>query len=544
MKRGLNLTLVIVAIALLCSNVYAYAPIIDSIPDVWIGDQEDNSGTDINFFRFSNAFNFDDYVSKHPNDPDQSTTNVRWSFIADNANLITINGINTLADATEAIQPELVSKELTSYPNNNAEPRVTSQADFWDLVDSPVGSGPPWTDPTELTALDTIITIYCSNGTKASSAPLNVKANVKDGTVDLPDALSSSMVHVLTYDSPATQGWDKMGLTDGQDLGDFSIAVRPIDGGSVGASGSSTGNVYGPWRSSGTDIAYVANQVYRVKYNIRSTQTDVTKVPNSRLLTEYVGTGILAVSSGNRVGKGLFAPDADGEWYSVYSQSPDLTGTGVDNLRITYELIDFDANEDGTNYLDEVQVHRFAIPSVASGTPVVAYTSQAEFGTAGWSSLVLGSPFGNATVGSDTTGLYINTPATVIAPVSGNLDYGMWQKGATAAVAFEGNHLYRCVYTLQSANTSTLAKIRLINANAGGDWNSQVALVTDQTTAHMPDADGEDYSVWFESMPALYAAPDDFKNQMSFQFDIADGQDAQLGTTYLTNVELVYYSIP
>jgi len=542
MKRGLFLTLVIVAIALLCSNVYAYAPIITNIPDVWIGDQEDNTGPDINFFRFSNAFNFDDYVDKHPEDPDQSTTNVRWSFLADNSDLITINGINTIADASESIQPDLVAKELTSYPNNDAEPRASSEADFWDLVDSPVGMGPPWTDPTEATALDTIITIYCSNGTKASSTQINVKANVEDGTTDLPDMLTGGMVHVLTYSSPATEGWDKMGYTDGQDAGVFTIATRPTDGGSIGAEGSTeldTTWYYGPWRSPGTDISYVANQVYRVKYNIRSTQTDVTKVPNSRLLTEYIGSSLLAVSAGNRVGKGLFAPDADGEWYSVYTQPPDLTTAGVTNLRLTFELIDFDGNEWGTNYLDEIQIHRFAIPSVASGTPVVAYTSQAEFGSAGWA---VGTGLGTATVGSNTTGLFIDTPATVTG--TAGLDYGIWEKGATSDVVFEAGHLYRCVYTLQSTDTSTLGKIRLINGNAGGDWNSQVALVTDQTQAHMPDADGEEYSVWIESMPDLYTGGDEYKNQMSFIFDIADGQDAQEGAAYLTNVELVYYSIP
>ena len=94
-----------------------YAPIILALPDIIIGDAEDNptSGVpDINLFRFSDAFN----------------------------------------------------KELTNFPNNDpvgSEGRYSSWASFYDLVDSPPDSGPPWGNPTEATALATIITIYCSN---------------------------------------------------------------------------------------------------------------------------------------------------------------------------------------------------------------------------------------------------------------------------------------------------------------------------------------------------------------------------------------------
>jgi hypothetical protein len=117
MKRGL-LTLTIVAIALLCSSVYAYAPVIGNIPDIIIGDMEDNGTscglTDLNFFRFTDAFNFDEYVTAETGDPDAGTTYpqiVRWSFLATNTGLLKINGIATLADASESIEPGL--KELT-----------------------------------------------------------------------------------------------------------------------------------------------------------------------------------------------------------------------------------------------------------------------------------------------------------------------------------------------------------------------------------------------------------------------------------------------
>jgi len=414
-----------------------------------------------------------------------------------------------------------------------------------DILDSPPGSGPPWSHPSVSTALDTIITIYCSNGIRADSTQIWVQANVHEFITELPDFLSipnlpprSDLDNWVTVDIP-----DGMLISDPS--GDpFYVATHQRDGDSLAISGSASQNVWGSWESPSDEFEYASNKVYQIRYTIRSDQTDIAKVPNCRLLTEFVGTSILAVSGGNRVGKGLFAPDADGETYNVYVEPPDLSLAGVTNLKIKFELIDFDANEEGTNYLDRVTVYRFITPSKGRGTLVASFESQAEFASAGWQPLTLGSPFGDATVGSNSTGLYIDTPQTVIAPVPGNIDYGLWQLPAGPSIVFESDRLYRCVYTLQSPDQTTLGKIRLINANAGGDWSSQLALVSDQTQVHMPDIDGEEYSNWFESMPALYTGADEYKNRMSFMFDVADGQNVQYGAVYLTKVELYYYYIP
>jgi hypothetical protein len=548
MKRGL-LTLAIVAIALLCSSVYAYAPLVQPIPDVWIGDQEDNGPggvPDINFFRFSNAFNFDKYVKKDPMDEDQSTTNVRWSFLATATGLLRINGIATLDSEADSLQPDLVAKELTSWPNNNemkTDGRDTSWATFLDLVDSPDGLGPPWVvDPTEATCLDTIITVYASNGSKATSTHVNVKANVIDGIVQLPDVLSGGLIHVISYPDPATDGWTYP-LPDGLNVGysgpdPFYVGTHRTSGGSVGIDGSTTRFVYGVWESPADEIAYVANNVYRIQYTIRTSEPDTNKVPNCRLLTEFVSPGKMVFSGGNRLGKGLFAPDTDGNIYNVYVGPPDLTATGITNLKVKFEVIDFSPDEQGTNWLDNVEVDRFPTPDKTAGTLVKSFsTSPADFSS--WFPLTLGSPFGPSTVGSNSTGLFIQTPG----PVTGQINYGMWSLGASSSTeSFEADRLYRCIYTLQSAEQATIGQVRLINANLVGDWSAKIALVPNQTQSQMPPPGGADYSVWFGTLPQLYVDPT--KNKMSYLFDVADGQLAQLGTCYLTKVELYYYAVP
>jgi predicted secreted protein len=504
MKKGLILALATVAITLLCAGGYAYAPIIGNIPDVWIGDSEDNAGTvDINFFRYSNAFNFDKYVSKNSNDEDQSTTNVRWSFLADNAALITINGINTISDPSESLQPDLVSKELTAYPNNNTDSgngRDTSWATFYDLVDSPIGSGPPWPDPVSGSELDTIITVYASNGVKADSTTIAVRANLIDGI----DKLSGGPEFIIRYDSPATQGFVKsLAVADGTFInavdGAFYIASHSTSGGSVGASGHATQSQYGSWQSPDTDISLVSNSVYQAKYTIRTTQTNQANVPNTRLYVEAIGTGILAAAGGTRIGKGPSAPDVDGEIYTIYFAPPSTLSANVTNIRLKFEVIDFSTDEEGINYLDELEVYRFDNYAKSAGTQIVSWGPSFS----GWTSIVLGSPFGTSTCASGASGLSIQTPGPY---TTAAINWGMWTLGADASgVAYTADKLYRAIYTLAKGSASdALGKVRMYNANKTGDWSTLLEIDSANESDHMPTTSGVEYDMYFETIPVLY----------------------------------------
>jgi hypothetical protein len=540
--------------------VYAYAPVIGNIPDIIIGDMEDNGTscglTDLNFFRFTDAFNFDEYVTAETGDPDAGTTYpqiVRWSFLATNTGLLKINGIATLADASESIEPGL--KELTSYPNTGTPPRLTSLASFRDLVDSPEPDAPPYLDPSEGSCLDTVITIYASNGSKADSKEVLVKANVKLGELCLPDGLSwpiPPLTPVKDWNSPGTEGWvprgegwpaDNLFFAYTADGKPFYVTSHTSSGGDISAAGHATRYVYGLWRSTGTDVPYVANNVYRIQYKISTSQADETKVPNCRLLTYFKSPTATMLAGGNRVGKSKtagegFAPDASGKTYNVYIGPPDLTATGATFLEVNFEVIDFDPNESGTNTMEECHVARFDTPDKTAGTLVKTYTTWAGFASYGGS--ILGTGFANATMGSGGSGLYLTTPMTN--PV-GKIVWGEWTLGAdVSGDSFEASNLYRCVYTLHKSSGGNIGKIRLINANYAGDWSAKIALVPDQEQAHMPQTTDTEYSVWFETMPALYSNPT--YNGMSYLADVTDGSATQGGTLYLSKIELLTYPIP
>jgi len=555
MKKGLILTLATVAVALLCTVSYGYAPLIKDIPQVWIGndgnaDIPETVSPDLYFFRYTNAFNFDQYVYHNPLDEDQSTTNVRWSFLADSADLVTINGIETLSDASEALKPEDVGKELTSYPNNDTPPRATSFATFRDILDSPTTSEPPYPAPTSGSELNTIITIFASNGTKASSKEVVVRANLIDGI----DKLSSVVESVWTDAAPSAD-WSKLYPTDGQFInafdGSFYIATQLTSGGSIGASGHATDSVWSYWNAPATAATYVANQVYRAKYTIHTTQTNQNNVPNMRMLLSCTDGTSAAFAGGSRIGKGPSAPTSTPQVYDVYFGPRDLSTLlpAIQYVTLSWELIDFATDENGTNYLDSVELQRFPTPDKVAGTSIKTF--QGASGFAGWTSYKLTQVggvtfYGDVTFGGGGTAsnVSIQTPGPV--DPSGHINWGQWSCGSLATpsgVTFEANKLYRTVYTL-SANSQSLGKVRLINNTIGGQWSAELDADSNAFTAQMPTPGGLDYDVWQESMPTLYSGGDVAFNGMTFLFDVSDGRADQSGTTVLSKVEVLSYDIP
>jgi len=550
MGKWLRPILIMIAIAFLSAVSYGHAPIIGRIPDLWIGDWEDNQGSavDLNFFRFTNAFNFDQYISKAPDDEDQSTTNVRWSFLAETPDLITINDKLSLSDPSEALMPELSGKELTNYPNNNPFPRSTSQATCRDIKDSPTILSSPYPTPISGFELNSIITIYASNGIEVSSRQILVRANLIDGKDELVGA------HVIYEDVSPGGDWTKV-FPDGMFInafdGAFYIATQLTSGGSIGASGDATlRKVWGWWHAPATATTYVANQVYRAKYIIRTTQADQKKVPNIRMLMQCSDKsgGKIAFFGGNRLGRGPSAPTPVPRVYNVYFGPPDVSSLipEVQYVTLSWELIDYSTNEDGTNYLDGVIIERFPTPEKSDGTLVKTFQRGAGF--AGWTTFKLteappGTPFyGDVTfAGPNASGISIQTPGPVEA--SGHVNWGQWSIGSTSGVTFQASKLYRTVYTL-SADRQNLGKVRLMNNNVGGSWSAELDADSYAYIAQMPTPAGREYSVWFESMPILYSGADVSKNTMTFLFDVTDGRADQSGTTVLSKVELYSYDIP
>ena len=369
-----------------------------------------------------------------------------------------------------------------------------------------------------------------------------------------PTPIGTPVIHVKDYTCPSSENWIRYSSPDGTFInaydGSFYISTHSTQGCFLGIDGNATNNVYGLWQCPGNDMSYVPNNVYRVKYTIHTTQSDQGKVPNIRMLS-YCGSPSppgnpdFAVAGGNRLGKGAaFSPTIAPQTYNIYFGPPDLSGNSeVKNFRFSFELLDFDLAEEGTDFVDEVAVERFPTPAKSEGSLV--NTILPPF--AGWvSDSNPGNIYEPVTVSSDPTlGISIESPGPV--PTSGKVNYGQWRFDTTTNIFYTANVLYRCVYTI-SAPTSTattkVAKIRVINNNSGNSWSSEIDLDPYVYYTQMPTPGGSEFSVWFETLPKLFTGADISRNMMTFIFDIMDGNDNQAGKVTLSKIELYTYPIP
>lgn len=169
MRKGLVVTLGVVALVFVVTPGFALAPIITCVPDIIISDVEDNSQTsDANFFIFQDALDLDDLVV----DADDPSSTIRWSFL-EPAQTLEINGLQS--------DPLLNTLE----PGANDLRAVSQFATFENVV---WGGGAAGTDA----STDTMITLIASDGTATDSVDIMV-TTVSDNTSSYTDGPGDSL---------------------------------------------------------------------------------------------------------------------------------------------------------------------------------------------------------------------------------------------------------------------------------------------------------------------------------------------------------------
>jgi hypothetical protein len=210
MKKGFLYTLLAAVITLAgVSGSYASAPVLRDLPDVIIGDFEDNIGTDNNYFVFTNAFRFDDYVS----DTDSTVSELKWSFDEgdDDADgpppaptqWFQINGKNPIhvgsADQATFDNP---TPSLHANPLAANDIRLGNEyATFRDIVFTPTtDTTAPWDGPVPDNGAEEtrhadgkVVTFYVSDG-------FNVVSN---------SIIVSSIDNTTTDQLSSSQGWEE-----------------------------------------------------------------------------------------------------------------------------------------------------------------------------------------------------------------------------------------------------------------------------------------------------------------------------------------------
>jgi len=379
MRKGLVVTLGVVALLFVVSPGFALAPVITCVPDIIVSDVENNTQTDdLNFFIFSDVLDLDDYVR----DADNVSSEIRWCFIETSpGNSIRING-RVSNPAVNILDPG--PDDLRAI-----NPLITVENILWS------GTVPP------AASMDSMIELWASDGTGSDSTTVKI-TTVNDGTAPYndgqPDGLAVPAGISFTFDSQQNWEWYTVG-------GITPPSAHSVAGGSlvITEDVSQTPTVFGTWESSKNPqyaVTSKAGCVMRVRYTLRSTANDES-CPGFRLRANWYkvvwnATYQLWVLNYNDQDfnaeqqmayytfRGLhIAGREPGTTPKVYTllyypeQTDTLVTTGV--TYIAFDLLDNDvfpgANDAGTLYCDQVDIDWFDNPNIGKGQPEAALST-------------------------------------------------------------------------------------------------------------------------------------------------------------------------
>jgi len=219
--------------------------------------------------------------------------------------------------------------------------------------------------------------------------------------------------------------------------------------------------------------------------------------------------------------------------YACYF-APILSG----DMGVTFDMLDFDAGQSGTHYVDQVTVEQF--PDPAAGTAVKTYSSTADF--ANWAFLT------NVGFGPVTSGVGTNTLSISSTPLANSSNFGWWQSSGTAnELTYVADKLYRATYTLTAtdADRDDLPQVRLRIQNEDGQMTAAMELNSQGLggPGAMPALAGTDYELYFET-PTLPGSPTTGQDGFIVTIDMLDFNAAQGGTITLDSVAVDYLTIP
>lgn len=269
MKKGLMLTLLTVAIAIIGMRAMGMAPVITEIPSPIVGNER--GLTDANLYVYPDAIDLNQYVS----DDTTTAANIIWSYTIDspkykinNVNPIVVgtDNIFTAAGGTKRINTQVVGAELNTDGLANTITIRNSNL-------SPLGgtANPPAGADGIIAAETQVCTLFASDGTTYSST------------------------EVLIYTEK--NGWDHLSL--GQAVGQLvrestfegtldGFASATVAGTLTFTNGSShalcigvplTGANFGLWYSAYGYVALTANKVYDIRATMSGSNASAGSTP-------------------------------------------------------------------------------------------------------------------------------------------------------------------------------------------------------------------------------------------------------------------------
>ena len=315
MKKGFLLTLVILAVALLSTSAYGVTLTITEIPDILIGDEEENTTIDNNFFIFTDVFNLDDKVSFS----DSSVTSiplVSWSFIE-------YAGRSDWQSGTPASENWISINDIQQNPGSIWTPGAYelraaavsgSRADFRNIQVSPgtgLAGALPYDDPTAGELVPRFVDLVA-----AYSDTDEGTSDTEDIVVALADGDFDHLSEVIVYQddefgdhSTPSWTWFDLGAAYPTEMpaaasayeetasgnGDWALAFATNNTVADGLWGNANGfAVYGLWQMPAGDFFdWTPGKVYNTRWSMVTDTGTAVDQPNWR--TRYqAGTPIVS----------------------------------------------------------------------------------------------------------------------------------------------------------------------------------------------------------------------------------------------------------
>jgi hypothetical protein len=518
MKKGLFITLVLSA--LLATSAFAYSPVLDTIPDVVIGDADETGfwTTDVNFFRFTDAFAFDDYVTDQDSTP---STHLKWCFIEGTSGVLEINEKPELDIGSEDPKDPPAGKDVrdgnatASFRDIGASPKSYDAAV---LAGTDVYPGSP--------LCDQLITFWVSDeANNADSQTIYVKSI--DGDVD---RLSQGVQEVKRFGfdtGPEDFGW---GTITG-----FSLPRSRQKAGAIGLQDPTGGIGFGFWQTPGDHIAYEAGKIFRARFALMrdAALTSADDMPTIRLRwisNNFTGSTSYYINSVDPFNQ-VPPIDPSTEDYGAYFYP--ITDPG--GLGLAMDMLDF-SPETGTVWCDEIVVEKID-RSYLSFSAVGEFDT--NFGT--WSFNPNFGAFGDvSSAGSGASSLALTSTVADAANAG-------FHQCADNALAYDTATalLYRASFDLSRAGTNG-AIVPTIRLRAFNEDNQMVAAFNMQhgaTGAGAPAQGGSTVEVLWDR-PDLPASPTTAQDGFKVAFDMLDFAPTEGDTVTLDKVTVESTSIP
>lgn len=263
MSKGLKVSLVTVAIALMGMSAMAVAPVIKDVPSPIVGGGE--STTPSNTFVYVDAINLNNWVTD-----DGGIENVVWSYEVTGTQIYSINGNDPIDSGSEdPTDPAAVSKDLGTVRNGEDDTDGLSQTITVRNVNlSPIG-GPNVDPPTEgiLSSETQVVTLYASDGSTYSQKEIMVYTD-NEGDDRLSGATGERV-----YEKDFT------GSAQSYTSSAINSATLTVGSNGVCIEVAADNTNIGTWTSPYPMFEMADNSVYRIRANMNGSQTTVGLVP-------------------------------------------------------------------------------------------------------------------------------------------------------------------------------------------------------------------------------------------------------------------------